>query len=242
MSKKIASGTRNLVLDVKYGVGAFMKDRESAAELASMMVAIGSKHGINMAFRLSSMNDVLGSAVGNAIEISECLNIMNGSKDPLLEELRKLSIALAADLVGMLEKDKSRETIESELALTLENGSAKKAFMCLLAAQGCDLSEGVPIDESPFAIDVSAPGSGTVSYVDVERIGLIAAFLGSNRIKSSDPIFHDVGIEVLCHLGDTVELGQPIARIRYGEKSRKRLQKHDFAEATASLVKCYSIS
>ena len=242
MSKKIASGTQNLVLDVKYGSGAFMKSYDEAKELAQLMVAIGRGYGMRADYRLSPVEDVLGSAVGNAIEIQECLDIMDGKRDPLVEELRALSVQLAADLVNMVEPDRDRLDVEQRLAATLEDGSAKAAFLRMVAAQGGNVTDGIALPLCSHYVDVFPQRSGIVSFVEVERIGLIAASLGANRIYSEDEIFHDVGIEVLCHLGDTVEEGVPIARIRYGEASKKRLDAIEISTAAEALSQCYAIS
>ena len=241
MSKKIASGTQNLVLDVKYGSGAFMKERDKASELARLMTAIGRMHGINTEYRLSSMDDVLGSAVGNAIEIQECLDIMDGKRSALTDNLRVLCIELAADLACMVESGKTHLDMEADLSHTLEDGSAKAAFMELLENQGCDVSNGVKMPYSLCCVGVLAKGTGKVLSVDVERIGLIAASLGANRVHSDDEVFHDVGIEVLCHLGDELECGSLLAKIHYGEISRDRLDRDTLDEAVRSLAECYVI-
>ena len=242
MSKKIASGTRNIVLDVKWGDGAFMKERADAEKLAEVMEEIGRGHGMKTAAVVSPMNDVLGWAVGNAIEIRECLDIMDGIEDPRSQDLIDLSVGLSAILANLVDAETSCEDLSDKLRKTLSNGTAKASFIKFLAAQGVDISNGIPLVEYSPKADVIASSNGFIEAVDVEKIGLVLARLGANRVRAGEPVHHDVGLDVKVHIGDEVSSGDVVATLCWGKISESRLNSDTVEHAVAELLSCWKLS
>jgi len=198
MSKKIAAGASRLLLDVKVGEGAFMADRESARELGRLMVEVGRDHGIDATAMLSSMEEPLGNAVGNAVEVGEAVATLRGGGP---EDLRELCLHAAGELVG------DRDAAERALA----SGQAYERYERWIAAQGGDPA--APLPEAPVIAEVPAPRDGIVQRCHALAIGRAAARLGAGRARKEDAIDHAVGIVVHRKRGDAIERGQPLATV-----------------------------
>jgi thymidine phosphorylase len=198
MSKKIAEGTQALVLDVKVGKGAFIKTIERARQLATTMVQLGTSHGVATVAQLTSMNQPLGRAVGNALEVLESVEVLQG-KGP--NDIRELTLELARtmlDLVGITENP----------ATHLDNGAAYQVYREMISAQGGDPdAELVPAVRTAT---VEASQSGFVSSVDALVVGVAAWRLGAGRARKEDPVSAGAGIHCLVREGDAVEKGQPL--------------------------------
>jgi len=201
MSKKIAEGTEALVLDVKVGRGAFMKDFDRAKKLAETMVSIGTQHGVKTVAQLTNMNVPLGIAAGNALEVIESVEVLRGGGP---QDVRELTVALAEimlELVGL----------KANPAEMLDNGKAYEAYRQMIAAQGGD-----PDYEFPRAAKIEtyeAPRAGIVNKLDALGVGVVAWRLGAGRARKEDSVSAAAGVRVLVREGDRVEKGQPLLEL-----------------------------
>lgn len=212
MSKKIAAGAQGIVLDVKAGNGAFMPTPEAARELAHIMVEIGKGAGRKVTALISDMNQPLGHAVGNAIEVKEAIETLKGGGS---EDFLEHCIIVAGHMLRLAGKSQARDVsdIRPTLVEKLSNGEAFGVFRRLVAAQGGDVSqvdnpEALPT--APVIREVTAPRSGYLEGIHAREIGLAAVELGAGRMRKGDPIDHAVGIIVHNKVGDYVEKGEPL--------------------------------
>jgi pyrimidine-nucleoside phosphorylase len=218
MSKKIAAGAHRIVLDVKTGVGAFMQTVDQARELAEIMVEIGRLAGRKTAALLSDMNQPLGNAVGNALEVVEAIDTLQGNgpedfRDHALEvAVYMLTLAERVDNVG-----EARKLAEDVLA----SGKAWEKFRELVTAQGGDVSYVDHPEKLPsarYVETVSAPQSGYLSEVNARIVGETSVALGAGREKKGQPIDYAVGIVVHHKVGDHVDAGQPLFTIHANQE------------------------
>ena len=207
MSKKLAEGLDSLVLDVKFGSGAFMKSLEEAKALADSMVGVGTSMGVKTVALVSDMNQPLGRMAGNTLEVEESLATL---ADEGPEDLREITIELAAELLVMSEIDREMESARERLAERLRGGAALKKFHEMVRAQGGDLDAPRPI--AP-AVELSCLRSGYIVKLDTLALGRTVVELGGGRRQLGDAIDHSVGLEMLVRLGDEVEQGQPWIRL-----------------------------
>lgn len=216
MSKKLAAGAHNIVLDVKTGSGAFMKTAEEAVKLAQAMVSIGESQGRRVVALVTDMQEPLGKAVGNALEVSEAVRTLKGQGPP---DLTEVCVWLAAEMVSLVRGMALPEAAESARA-ALADGSGLAAFRSMVRAQGgeWDDDEDMPVlpPPAPLVVHVPAPVSGFVAGIDALRIGRAALFLGAGREKKGDPVDARVGVELLAVRGDPCTAGQPVLRIHAG--------------------------
>jgi pyrimidine-nucleoside phosphorylase len=206
MSKKMAEGIDSLVLDVKCGSGAFMKNIEQARALATALVKTGKAMGRNVTALITDMNQPLGRTVGNALEVQESLDILIG-KGP--EDAQGLTITLAEHMLALA--DSPQTTPYRSPALCLNDGSALHNFHEMVASHGGDLSLGLPVAQKQ--IPLPAPKTGYVSKVDAELIGRASLLLGAGRAKTTDTIDHAVGLSDLKKIGERLEKGDPLGII-----------------------------
>ncbi len=221
MSKKIAAGARGIVLDVKYGLGAFMPTIDEARELAEIMAAIGRGAGRRVTALLSDTNQPLGRAVGNALEVREAIATLRGEGP---RDLTEHCLAVAGHmlrLAGYSERDDlvdARETLEARLA----DGSALGVLRKLVSLQGGDVSQVDRPETLPQAAvvrEIPAPGDGHVARIDALTVGRACLELGAGRLRKSEPIDHSVGVVFACQVGDRVVRDQPIFEIHAREAS-----------------------
>ena len=204
MSKKLAENLDRLVLDVKFGRGAFMKTRGEAEELAASMTEVGELMGVRMSCLLSPMDEPLGRAVGNALEVAECVDILKGGGP---EDLITLIVDLAVKVSSA-----SRDQLSGWLA----DGSAWRKFVQLVEAQGGDasaLEKLGSVHAAPHVQPFAAPDSGTVSKMDAELIGRASVLLGGGRQKADDAVDFAVGFSQLKKVGEHVETGEPLMMV-----------------------------
>ena len=215
MSKKIAAGAKNIVLDVKCGSGAFMKDEQSATELAELMVKIGKKCGRNMAAVITNMDIPLGSNVGNALEIAEVLKVLENKGDA---QLRELCLVLSATILSISygwDYDDAYKKAEQ----TLIDGSAMKKFKDFVGAQsGC--SEMIVLPKAKMSLEIKANKNGYITSIDSRIVGESAVLLGAGREKKTDIIDYGAGIVLYKKTGEKVSVGETIA-ILYAESDEK---------------------
>ncbi len=207
MSKKLAEGLNALVLDVKFGRGAFMKTRTIARELAAGMVAVGQRMGVTTTAFLTDMNQPLGRMVGNAVEVDESLDCLRGGGP---SDLRELVLELAEDVLVSAKVAATRTAARAKLLRELDSGRALERFERMVVAQGGRLDAPRPI--AP-AHELCGERSGFVESIDTESLGWIIIDLGGGRRQLTDAIDHSVGLEMLARIGDEVSSGQPLVRV-----------------------------
>jgi pyrimidine-nucleoside phosphorylase len=213
MSKKLAAGARAIVLDVKYGSGAFMADVAAAEELAVAMVGIGESAGRRVRALLSSMDEPLGMNVGNALEVREAIETLQGGGPA---ELRALTIELGAHLMMLAGTATSLEDASAAAGILLDTGVAAGHLEKLIAAQGGDA--GVVQDPSrlpyaPLLRMVESDTDGWVDRVDARSIAAAALMLGAGRKRKGDAVDPRTGVRLLSTSGDLISRGQPIAEV-----------------------------
>ncbi len=206
MSKKLAAGSHNIVLDVKVGSGAFMKTPEEAKKLAESMVEIGKKCGRNMAALITNMDMPLGNAVGNALEVKEAISVLKGeSKDDLFEICKALSCQMVAITFALSQEEAERRVMEA-----LCSGAALAKMKEWIAEQGGDASYVDHPEQFSMArntVNVCAKKAGYVQSVNAEKIGLCSVELGAGRATKNDVIDHSAGIVLNVKPGAYVQQG-----------------------------------
>ncbi len=209
MSKKIAGGADAIVLDVKVGDGAFMKTLDDARELAEAMVELGKRAGREVVCELTDMDQPLGRAVGNALEIAEVLDTLDGNGPP---DLVELVIGASAHLLALSDLGVDVDEGRRRAQAALDGGAARDHYERWVRAQDGDPSrEALPT--APVTRPVPAPASGYVGAIATTAVGLAALHLGAGRVRKEDAIDHAVGVVCLAKRGDRVESGAPIAEI-----------------------------
>ena len=219
MSKKLAAGAKNIVLDVKVGNGAFMKTPRDAEALAETMVAIGKVNGRNVKAVLTNMNIPLGHAVGNALEMKEAIDVLNG-KGP--SDLREIALVLAANMLSLALMEPC-ELMKKRCEAALDDGTALRKFIEMIAAQGGDTSyiehpEKFP--QAEFLFEIKAEHEGYLSAMDTETIGKTATLLGVGREKKGDAIDMSAGIMILHKTGDLIRRGDVLAVLHTNRKEK----------------------
>jgi pyrimidine-nucleoside phosphorylase len=215
MSKKIAEGIDALVLDVKLGSGAFLPGRGPAAELARTMIRIGATHGKRVVALLTAMDRPLGCAVGNALELEECVLALRGGGPA---DLRELTLALAGEMLVLAGRAPSTERGAADAAAALDDGRALALLRAVIDAQGGNsavLDDPAILPQAPVRRVVTAPHAGTVLQMDVRAIGEAAVALGAGRRVLHAAIDPGAGFHITIKPGDTVMAGEPIATV-YG--------------------------
>jgi pyrimidine-nucleoside phosphorylase len=211
LSKKLAEGIGGLVLDIKHGSGAFMKHRQDALELARQLSRVGRDCGLAVKCVLSDMNSPLGTHAGNALEIAECCEVLQG-KGP--DDTRALSVHLATEMVKLAYPEMDRESIQSRLFERLKDGSAWQKFLQIAEAQGGDLellTNHKRLYQAPVQRPVFLSGGPVVADIDTRQIGLAILALGGGRKLSTDKINPWVGLSGLKRIGSSINNGEPIA-------------------------------
>jgi pyrimidine-nucleoside phosphorylase len=222
MSKKLAENVDGLVLDVKWGTGAFMRTRPASLELARAMVEVGKRYGKKVVALQTDMNQPLGDKIGNALEIQECLDILAGKTRP--QDLVDVSLALAGEMLKLGGKP-------NDLEKHLASGAALEKFHEMVRAQGGDASR-LPVAQHQKPIP--ALKSGSVHGIACDQIGYAVIALGGGRKKASDTIDFAVGFEHPKKIGDRVERGEPLMLMHYNEAGRA-------AEAERMIQAAYDI-
>jgi pyrimidine-nucleoside phosphorylase len=210
MSKKIAGGATAVLLDVKVGTGAFMKSIPEARQLAELMVEIAVGSGRKAIALLSDMNQPLGRAVGNALEVREAIDTLQNHGP---EDFMEHCLVVAAHMLVLGDTAGNAEEGRKSAEYALESGAAWEKFKTLIEAQGGDvvyLENPDRFPSAPFINPITSLRSGYLSTIDARIVGEISVDLGAGRAKKSDSIDHAVGIEVLQKVGNYVEQDQPV--------------------------------
>ncbi|MGN4424532.1 pyrimidine-nucleoside phosphorylase [Bacillus cereus group sp. MYBK30-1] len=213
MSKKIAAGADAIVLDVKTGAGAFMKTDEDAKRLAEAMVRIGNNVGRNTMAVISDMSQPLGEAIGNALEVQEAIDTLQG-KGP--KDLEELCLTLGSQMVYLAGQASSLEDAREKLIEVMNNGKALESFKTFLSAQGGDASvvdDPSKLPQAQFKIEVEAKEDGYVSEIVADEIGTAAMLLGAGRATKESEIDLAVGLMLRKKVGDSVKKGDALVTI-----------------------------
>jgi len=220
MSKKIAAGASGIVLDVKVGQGAFMETESEAQALASLMVGIGKEMGRRVCAVISDMDQPLGNAVGNAIELREALDTLH-DRGPA--DFRQHCLTIASQMLLTAGQVEHESEAKAQLERLLQNGQALDKFRDWIAAQGGDLAyvdDPTQLPTARIVREVSASRSGYVSSLNARDVGLTAMLLGGGRAKKGDRIDHAVGVVLHAKIGDFVEEGQTLLTIHADDEAK----------------------
>lgn len=224
MSKKLASGTNALVLDVKTGNGAFMKTEERARKLAETLVAIGRQNNVPCVAYLTDMNQPLGYAIGNANEIKESIAVLRGEGP---EDVTELTLILGAEMLVLAGITKTTAQARAILEDHIKDGSALAAFKQLITDQGGDASIVDHPEKLPQAdgqVDVIAQASGYITAIETNELGLASVKIGGGRAKKDDIVDPAVGIMMHKKLGDAVKAGEPLATLYVNTEAPEEVQ------------------
>jgi pyrimidine-nucleoside phosphorylase len=237
ISKKVAEGIEALVLDVKYGSGAFMRDPDQAVLLADTLVGLAESEGVRATALLTAMEQPLGRTVGNALEVREALECLEGGGPA---DLREVTLALAVESASAATPGGKPMEVRGQLEAMLDDGRALARFARLVERQGGDpdvVSRPEILPEAPLRVLWESPAVGFVTRADAYEIGVAAVELGAGRRKIDDAVDPAVGIRLLVRRGDAVRSGQPVAEIHArseeaAERAIARLRgAYEFGEA-----------
>ena len=241
MSKKLAEGIKTLVLDVKFGSGAFMESYEKAAELAKQLKSIGENNNLSVTALITSMNQPLGRFSGNTLEIKECLDILKNKScvhdnHDFYHDTRELSLQLAAHALKNAKEIPFKKAY-SECVEALTSGAAYKKFIQLSVAQGAifdaktDIFSFVKDKEPIFKQDILSPKNGFIDSIDVKALGYLNIELGAGRKKLTDKIDPSVGFEMKSYLGKKVLKGESLLSIYARSEKKLRSVEKSFVKA-----------
>ncbi|HYO57936.1 thymidine phosphorylase [Archangium sp.] len=232
MSKKLAEGIDALVLDVKVGSGAFMKKVEDARTLARTMIGIGAEMGRKVTALLTDMNQPLGRAVGNALEVVEAVEMLRGRAPA---DYTEVTLALTAEMLVLGGKAATVAEARQKLAKAVADGSAVRKLKEIVQAQGGDsrvIDDYALLPRARSTMDVLAPQDGFVTVIDTEAVGLAAVVLGAGRQRVDSVIDPAVGFTLVRKEGEAVKAGEPVVRVHYNDPA-------PLEEVKARLVAAY---
>ena len=223
MSKKIAEGTGSLVLDVKVGSGAFMKELPKAKELAEVLVQLGLDAGVKTAALLTDMSTPLGLKVGNALEVEESVEVLAGGGPA---DVVELTVALATKMLSLAGKE------DVDVAAALKDGRAMDKWRAMISAQGGNPDAKLPVAKESQTFTASE--DGVISQLDALAVGLASWRLGAGRARKEDPVQFGAGVTLHAQLGQTVKKGDPLYTLHTDEPAR-------FERANETIANAYSI-
>jgi thymidine phosphorylase len=223
MSKKIAEGTGSLVLDVKVGSGAFMKDFATAKQLAEVLVQLGKDAGVNTSALLTDMSTPLGLKIGNALEVEESVEVLAGGGPA---DVVELTVALATEMLSLA------GVKDVDVAAALSDGRAMDKWRAMISAQGGDPDATLPAAKETQT--VVAEAEGVITELDALSVGLASWRLGAGRARKEDPVQFGAGVTLHAQLGDTVKKGDSLYTLHTDEPAR-------FERALETIAKAYSI-
>ena len=221
MSKKLASGSDTILLDVKYGEGAFMHTIEDAVELAQAMISIGNNLGRNTMAMITDMNQPLGNAIGNSIEIIEAIETLKGHGPKDFTELcmQAGEIMLIQGKIAESEKE-ARKLLEEAVS----SGKAFEMFKNMVKAQGGSvemIDDTSLLPKSKYVTEVKSEKDGNIKVLHSEKLGILAMHLGAGRATKEDIINHGVGLKINCKKGDSIKVGDTICYVYHDEELKE---------------------
>ena len=232
MSKKLAIGASHLLLDVKFGNGAFMKTTEQARKLAQAMVEIGRASGLYTVAAITSMEQPLGRAIGNALEMAEAIAILRGEGP---EDVSELCHHETTELLLMTGKVASIEEADALIQHAIQSGAAVQKLAEVIAAQGGDrqqIEDPQLLPQAPVRVTLTAPQAGYIASIHAEQIGLASMSLGAGRFKKGDPIDHRTGLILQAKVGARLNMGDPLIEIHASDE-------HEAEAIQDALQDCY---
>jgi pyrimidine-nucleoside phosphorylase len=236
MSKKLAEGADGLVLDVKTGSGAFMQKQEDAVALAKRMIAIGQGMGRRMKALITDMNQPLGRAVGNSLEIEECVECLKGNGP---QDLMDVTYSLGAEMLVMGERANDADAGKRILQQIVSSGQGLEKFREMVAAHGGDVKVADDykkvLPQAKHIIEAKAEGAGYINSMDNREVGMTGVFLGCGRLKMDDLIDPSVGFIFEKKLGDQVKAGEVMVKIYCNDEGKGK-------EVAKRLVECIKIA
>ncbi len=222
LSKKLAESLDALVLDVKFGSGAFMKSHSAATDLARSLTGTANIMGLPAIALLTDMNQPLGRMCGNAVEVLEAVQMLRGEDAPA--DLVEVTYALAVEMLLAVRPEADPAAVRASLEDHIVSGRAMERFERMVCAQGATAEFELPV--AP-ATDVCSPRAGFVAAIDTQQLGLAIIDLGGGRRTATDTVDHSTGLEMLVRIGDAVDAGQPLVRVfsREPESARRRIER-----------------
>ena len=230
MSKKIASGANKIVIDVTVGKGAFMKTREDAQKLAEQMIKIGELAGREVRCVLTPMDEPLGYAVGNSLEVIEAINFLKGD---MPKDLKEVVLELGANMLQLAGKGNNIEENKLKMLETIENGSAYNKLVEMVQNQGGDilyLEDTTKFEKAKYISAVVTEKIGKIQEINAEKIGKLACYLGAGRVKKEDKIDANVGIILNKKVGDEVLEGDFLAYICANDEKKLKVAEDKLLE------------
>ena len=234
MSKKIASGANKIVIDVTVGKGAFMKNKEDAQKLAEQMIRIGNLAGREVRCVLTPMDEPLGYAIGNSLEVVEAINFLKGD---MPKDLKEVVLELGANMLKLAGKGENIEENKLKMLENIENGMAYNKFVEMVENQGGDISfieDTTKFKKSKYTLAVVTKKTGKVKEINAEDIGKVACYLGAGRVNKDDKIEAEVGIVLNKKVGDEVEEDDFLAYICANDENK-------IIEAEKRILEIYKI-
>jgi pyrimidine-nucleoside phosphorylase len=220
MSKKLAEGIDALVLDVKTGSGAFMKRQEDAATLARTMIGIGAEMGKKVVALITDMDQPLGNAVGNSLEVMEAVDMLRGCAPA---DYTEATLALTAEMLVLGKVAKDEQQARAQLQEAIRSGRAVKKLEEIVRWQHGDpaaVTDYARLPRARAVVDVAAPSDGVVTGIDSEAVGLAAMALGAGRERTDSVIDPGVGFLLRKKVGDRVRAGEPLVQVHYNDDGK----------------------
>jgi pyrimidine-nucleoside phosphorylase len=226
MSKKLAEGIDALVLDVKTGSGAFMKNEKDAVFLAELMVETGERMGKQVVALITDMDQPLGKMIGNALEVVECVDVLRGGGP---EDLRELCLELAGWMLQLSGAAKTVAEGKQQSAKLIASGAALERFRQMIELQGGDarvIDDSKRLPQAQHTMTVTSASAGYIAAMQCEQIGTACVILGGGRERKEDSVDPAVGIVLHRKVGDQVSAGEPLATIYYNAEARAQRARH----------------
>lgn len=220
MSKKIAAGSDKIILDVKFGRGAFMKEYEKAKELANTMVEIGTLAGRETVAYVTDMNQPLGLMIGNSLEVIEAVEVLKGRGH---EDLKNLCVEFASEMMIMSGVEKDKELAKEKVMQSIEKGFALKKFKEIIENQGGDskiIEDYSLLPQAKYTHELKCDEDVYIKDIDALKLGLCALKLGAGRQKKDEKIDYAVGIQLFGKIGDKIEKNKPFAKIYSNDQDK----------------------
>lgn len=235
MSKKIAAGAEKIVLDVTVGSGAFMRTKEEATKISKLMKEIGTLAGRETVCVLTNMDEPVGKAVGNTLEILETIECLKGK---IPQDIKEIILGIGSQIIKLAGEGENIEENKNRILENINNGKAYNKFLELISSQGGDISyieNPEKFEKAKYIIPVISDETGYISKIDARAVGEISVELGAGRVRTEDSIDHAVGIIVERKIADKVEKGETLAYIHANDEEKGK-------EAARKLKETYKIT